>query len=96
VNEVGAAVVVVGAAVVVVGAAVVVVGAAVAVVGSDIDNTPLQFVPLSSVMKTRMSTPAAVKEGAVPPGHFTEAGQVIAVDPPFVNLNMNPLALDED
>ena len=47
-------------------------------------------------MKARMSTPATVKEGAVPLGQSTEAGQVIAADPPFVNLNMNPLALDED
>jgi hypothetical protein len=56
---------------------------------------PRQFVPPSSVIKTNTSTPVVVKVGAVPPGHLTVAGHVIAADPAFVNSITNPHAFGE-
>ena len=43
--------------------------------------------PPSSVANTKMSTPAAVNVGAVPPAQSTDAGKLTVWLPPFVNTS---------
>ena len=40
-----------------------------------------------------MSTPAAVKVGAEPPGKSTDAGKFTVCEPPLVNINIKVQAL---
>ena len=42
------------------------------------------------VTKTKISNPAAVRVGAVPPGKSTDAGQFTVCEPPLVRKSVKP------
>ena len=54
---------------------------------SSISATPRHVVPPSLVVNPSRSTPEVVKVGAVPPGHFIDAGHVCVPVPPLVNCS---------
>ena len=57
---------------------------------------PSQVVPPSVVTNVKISTPAAVRLGAVPPAQSTDAGQLTVWLPPFVRIKVKLLADPEE
>lgn len=56
------------------------------------ESTPRHVVPPLSVIKVKVSCPAAVNVGAVALGHLTAEGHVWVAAPPLVNASTNPTA----
>tara|TARA_R100000935_G_scaffold13765_1_gene27783 strand:- start:39 stop:314 length:276 start_codon:yes stop_codon:yes gene_type:complete len=56
---------------------------------------PYQMVPPSQVVKNKISTPLAVKVGAVAAGQSTDVGHVSVALPPFVTIRVNEPAVPE-